>query len=173
MESKLICDGKFVFENKTICLPISLDIPNELNFEGNAFVKNIFLHVSLVCIGKIIEKYNISISDFENKIINDFCEFSKNNEIKEVKYTNNFKLALKKDKKTIVVMCDVLNLNKFFELINKKYNLNIEYPTLHVTLYTLPGKLGIFLVDSNDIKQYTKNITNPINNDIISLRKSE
>jgi len=162
MENELICNGEFVFSHKTICLTISLDIPSELDFEGNTFVKNTFLHVSLVCVGKIIEKNNILIPDFESKVINDFCEFSKNNEIKKVNYTDDFKFVSKEDKKTIVVMCDIPNLNKFFDLINKKYKLKIEYPPLHATLYTLPGKLGIFLTDSNDIKQFTKSITNPL-----------
>jgi hypothetical protein len=163
MKYKLICGNKFAFINKTICLLISLkDIPNKLIFKGNTYEVNDFLHVSLVCIGKIIEKHNILIPDFENKIVNDFCEFSKSNEIKLLSYTNDFKYAERDDLKTIIVMCEISNLNKFFELINKKYQLNIEYPPLHATLYKLPNKHGIFLTDSNDIKNLTKNIPNPI-----------
>jgi hypothetical protein len=60
------------------------------------------------------------------------------------------------------VRCNVSNLDKFFELINKKYGLNIEYPPAHVTLYTLKDKLGIFLTDNDDIKKLTKLIPNPI-----------
>ncbi|MFA6251113.1 MAG: hypothetical protein WC603_00575 [Candidatus Paceibacterota bacterium] len=163
MENKLICGDKFIYGDDTILLPISLNLPSKINFEGDTFVINTFLHVSLVCIEKIIEKYNVSLLDFENKIINDFCEFIQKNEIKKVNYTNDFKIAFKRDKKTIVVMCDVPNLNKFFDLINKKYGLNIEYPPLHVTLYTLPGKLGIFLTNSDDIQKLTKSIPNPLN----------
>src|ERR1035437_9505319 len=147
-----ICGGKFVFIHNTICLLVSFnDIPDQININGKTFVINTFLHVSLVCIGKIIEKYNVSTPDFENKIINDFCEFSKNNEIKKVEYTDNFKFVSKEDKETVVIMCKVPNLNEFFGLINKKYGLNIKYPPTHVTLYTLPDKLGIFLTDENDI----------------------
>ena len=46
--------------------------------------------------------------------------------------------------------------------MNKKYELNIEYPPTHVTLYKLPGKLGIFLTDKSDIKNLTRPIQNPI-----------
>ncbi len=165
MEYRTICGGKFIFEHNTICLSVSFsEMPDQVIFEGKTFVLNSFLHISLVCVGKIIEKYNISIQDFENKIINDFCEFSKNNEIKSVEYTNDFKFVTKKekDKETIVVMCNVPNLNKFFDLMNKKYEMNVEYPPTHVTLYTLPGKLGIFLIDNNDIKNLTRPIQNPI-----------
>jgi hypothetical protein len=163
MDRELICGGKFTFGHETISLLVSLkNMPGEITFEGNSFLVNDFLHVSLVCVGKIIEKYNIQIPGFKNKIIKDFCEFSDKNDIGPVLYTEDFRFAEKDDKKTVIVMCKVPNLDKFFELINKKYELNIEYPPTHVTLYKLPGKLGIFLIDSNDIKNLTKSITNPI-----------
>jgi hypothetical protein len=163
MERKTICEGKFVFGHNTISLPVFLkDVPNEITFEGETFLLNSFLHVSLVCVGKIVEKYNISILDFENNIINDFCEFSQNNDIGFTEYNNDFKFATQNDRETIVVMCKVSNLNKFFEFMNKKYGLSVEYPPTHVTLYKLPGKLGIFLTDVDDIKNLTKPISNPI-----------
>lgn len=159
---KLICENKYEFVFQTIGLPVELkNLPNELLMDGNTLLLKTKFHVSLVCIGKIIEKYNVSIHDFENKIVNDFCEFSKTYNIKVLEY-NDFKFVARDDLKTIIVMCKVSNLDKFFELINKKYKLNIEYPPTHVTLYTLEGKLGIFLTDSNDIKNLTKLIPNPI-----------
>lgn len=161
--NRLICGGKFVFSHNTICLLVSFNqIPDQIIFNEKTFVINTFLHVSLVCVSKIIEKYNVLIPNFENKIINDFCEFSRDNKVKKVEHTDDFKFVSKEDKETIIVMCKIPNLDKFFELINKKYELNIKYPPTHVTIYTLPGKLGIFLTDENDIKKLTKPIPNPI-----------
>jgi hypothetical protein len=34
-------------------------------------------------------------------------------------------------------MVDVSNLTHFFDQLNKKYQIKIEYPTTHVTLYTI------------------------------------
>ena len=62
----------------------------------------------------------------------------------------------------MIVTCEVSNINKFFDLINKKYGLNIKYPPAHVTLYTLKDSLGIYLIDSDDIKNLTVSIENPI-----------
>jgi hypothetical protein len=163
MDRKLICEGKFVFGHETISLLVSLkDMPSEIVFRGNTFLINDFLHVSLVCVGKIIEKHNVQIPDFKDEIIKDFCEFSSKNNIEPILYSNDYKFVEKEDKKTIVVMCKVPSLDKFFELINKKYKLTIEYPPTHVTLYKLPGKLGIFLTDQNDIKNFAEPISNPI-----------
>ena len=163
MDRKLICENRFQYTpNKVIGLPIQLEnLPNELRIEGNTLVLKNNFHVSLVCIGKIIEKYNISETDFENKIINDFCEFSKINKIEVLKY-NDFKFVQQDDLKSVVVMCDISNLDKFFKLMNEKYGLNVEYPPTHTTLYILESKLGIFLTDADDIKNLTKPISNPI-----------
>ena len=77
MDRELICGGKFVFGHETISLLVSLkDIPSKITFEENTFLVNDFLHISLVCIGKIIEKYNIQIPDFKDEMIKDFCEFA-------------------------------------------------------------------------------------------------
>lgn len=164
MDRKLICENKFQFNlrNKVIGLPIKLEnLPTNVVVEENTLILKEVFHVSLVCIGKIIEKYNISILDFENKIITDFCEFTKTNEIKVLEF-GDFKFVEQNDLKSIVVMCKISNLNKFFDLINKKYGLKIEYSPTHSTLYTLPCKLGIFLTDVNDIKNLTKLIPSPI-----------
>jgi len=150
MDKKLICNNKFEFVHHTIGLPVSLsNLPNEIIFEDNVFLLRSEHHVSLVCIGEIIKKYNITIINLEDKIINDFCEFSQINNISPVYYTNEFKFVARDDLRSI-------------DLINKKYNLSIEYPPTHVTLYTLESKLGIYLTDSNDIKNLTIPIPNPI-----------
>jgi hypothetical protein len=162
MEEKLIYDNKFKFRYHTIGLPVVLeDLPREIIFEENTLVLRPEFHVSLVCIGEIIKKHNITIPGFEDIIINDFCEFSQNNNI-NITYTNEFKFAERDDLKAIITMCKISNLNNFFDLINKKYLLSIEYPPTHITLYTPLSKLGIFLTDSSDINNLTKPISNPI-----------
>ena len=162
MENKLICNNKYGFKNQTIALPVSIEnLAGEIEMDGNILVVKPSFHVSLVCIGEIIKKHNIAIPDFENKIIADFCEFTETQDVKFLRYTNKFKFAARDDLKTIIVMCDVSNLDTFFDLINTKYSLNVEYPPTHVTLYTLPSKPGIFLSDSSDIEKFTSDIENP------------
>ena len=161
---KLICGNKFQYNipNKVIGLPVKFkNLPMLLKIENTDLVLKSSFHTSLICVGKIIEKYNVLIPDFENQVLDDFCEFSKSNEIKVLDY-GDFRFVQKDDLKTVVVMCNVLNLNKFFDLINKKYGLNIEYPPTHVSLYTLKDKHAIFLTNQDDIKNLTKPIPNPI-----------
>lgn len=164
MKTKLICEGKYWFSNETIGLPVALEnLSEEIKFKGETFYFPTPFHVSLVYIGKIIKKYNISIPDFQDKIINDFCDFTKTYSVKITRYNNEYKLAERNGLKTVVVMCEVSNIKFFFDLINKKYNLDIKYPTTHVTLFnTQKGKSGIYLMDMEDIKNFTIPIDNPI-----------
>ena len=163
--AKSICSGnKYLLAGQrgdSIVLPVSFaKLPSKISINGYVLIAKTEFHVSLVCIGKIIEKHNIKIPDFLEKVIEDFCEFSKHDKIDLIRYRNEFKFCTENKLRTVVVMCDIFNLNKFFDLINEKYKLEIEYPPTHVTLYTLTG-LGIFLTDSADIEKLTRPIENP------------
>lgn len=165
MKRPFICGGSkyTISATNTIGLPVSLgNLPGEITIEGNKLVAKTSFHVSLVCINEIVKKYHASISEFKDSVVKDFCDFTKANDVSLLNYLEEFKFAEEKDLKTIIVMCKVSNLDKFFQIINKTYGLKIEYPPTHVTLYTLPGKLGIFLTDKGDIRNLTKPIPNPV-----------
>ena len=165
MDKNFICGDKYTISaTNTISLSVVLgNLPNEVTINGTKLLLKSSFHVSLVCINEIIKKHSISIPGFIDSLINEFCDFVRENDINVLNYLEDFRFAEEADQKTIVIFCNVSKLKIFFELINKKYNLNIEYPPTHVTLYTLlPGKLGIFLTDADDIKNLTKPISNPI-----------
>lgn len=164
MERPFICGGNkyTISATNTIGFPVFLEnLPKEIIIGGNKLLLKSSFHVSLVCINEIIKKHNVSIKDFRDSIVKDFCDFTAGNDIRVLQY-KEFKYAEETNLKTVIVMCEMLNLSKFFEIINKKYGLKIEYPPTHVTLYAHDGKTGIFLTDSNDIKNLTKPISNPI-----------
>ena len=153
-----------------ISLPLSFDnLPEKIQVKGETLYTPTPYHISLVCIGIIKGKYNIGIPDFINKIVEDFCEFTKENKIEITRYKDEYRFVDdKQSKKTVVVMCEVSNLDKFFDFINQKYKLNIKYPAPHVTLYnTLKGKPGIPLIDEDDLKNFTTIIKNPIDINLI------
>lgn len=75
MNKQFICEeNKYIFQHRTIGLPVSfLNLPKTIQIEGYTLLLKSSFHISLVCIGKIIEKYNISTPEFENSVIKDFC----------------------------------------------------------------------------------------------------
>jgi len=144
-------------------LPVSLDnLPKQIEVEGCKLALKSNFHVSLVCIGKIIEKHKISIPDFENLIIKDFCDFIKNNDVSLIRYRDEFRFATENEEKSIVVMAEVSNIDKFFNILNEKYGLKAEVQPTHVTLYTLQPDIGIFITDSKNLEHLTKTIKSPI-----------
>ncbi len=163
---EFICEGeKYQLggpKTDTVELPAFFKgLPGKVEVEGHPlFLKEEF-HVTLVGTGKIIEKQNVQIPDFTDKIVNDFCEFVRENPVILLRYRNEFRFAAEEERRSVVVMCDVLNLDKFFESMNKKYGLAVECPPTHVTLYTLQPKGGIWLTTAADIKNLTKLIPNP------------
>lgn len=163
---KLIGDGKYQLggpNNDSLGLPVSppKNLPATIKANGYTLLRRTAFHVTLVAIGKIVERYDVAVPDFLSKIAADFLSFTSDNEIKLLQYRNEFRFAQQDDHRSIVVMCDVSNLEKFFTQMNEKYGLCVEYPPTHVTLYTLQPDAGIFLIDAHDIKQLTRPIEIP------------
>ena len=157
MEHKRICNSdKYIYEHDTIALPVTFsNLPEELIVEGETFFVKSEFHVSLVAIGKIIEKNSVATPDFKNQVIADFCEFVAENLIDIVGYNFEYRLVHDKALKSIILMCDVSGLDDFFFQMNEKYGLTLEVPPTHVTLYTSHRNIGIFVVDSGDIQKMT------------------
>lgn len=163
MKINNICGRYTISATNTISLPVSLgNLPDEIVINSNKLVLKSSFHVSLVCINEIIKKHRISIPEFRDAIVQDFCNFVKTSDVTLLNYLEDFKFVEENDQKTVVIMCEVSNIDKFFDLINKKYELNIEYQSTHVTLYnTLKGQPGISLMDSDEIKNLTQPIPRP------------
>jgi hypothetical protein len=164
--TKNICGGgKYILggpNEDAIGLPVSIShLPETIEVEGYTLLRKSTFHSTLICIGKIIEINKIEIPDFKKKVLADFCDFIQNNSIDIINFRDEFRFANEDEKRAVVVMCDISNLNKFFDLISEKYNLDLEYPPTHVTLYTLQPDKGVFLTGTEDIKTMAKPITNP------------
>ncbi len=150
-----------------IALPLNFpDLPKTIEVEEETLLLKDEFHVSLVCSEKIKDKFNVEDSDFIEKLNKDFSEFETEHEIKLTRFRDEYKLVEEENKKAVVCMCDIENLNEFFDLINKKYNLAIPYPPTHATMYTLQPNVGIFLTNDEDIARLAKPIANPLGKDL-------
>lgn len=149
-------------KNDTIGMPVNFSgLPQEIEIAGERLYRRSSFHVSLVCIGQIIEKYQVVIPDFINKVAADFRRFSRENNISFLGCRDEFRFARQDKLSSVIVMCDISNLNKFFDLLNRKYSLNVSYQPTHITLYTRQPDKGIYLTDEDDLNKFTKLIRNP------------
>lgn len=159
-----ICDNeKYTITNtKTIILSLSLDVdPKQVSIEGSALLLKSKFHVTLLPIQQLIERYAINIPNFETSAVEDFCQYVKENPIKFLSFSNEYRLVSQNNLKTLVVMCEVTNYDGLFALINKKYSLAMEVPRTHVTIYSSEPDKGTYLINSKDIQQITKIVDVP------------
>lgn len=159
-----ICDNdKYnITSTQTIILPLSLGVdPKSVSVDGSTLLLKSKFHVTLLPIQQLIERYAINIPNFETSVVEDFCQYVKENPIELVSFSNEYRVVSQNNLKTLVVMCEVTNYDGLFALINKRYNLNMEVPRTHVTIYSSEPDKGIYLINSDDIQQITKIVDIP------------
>jgi len=152
-----ICNSKkYTGGSSYISLPIdSPDLPKEIVVDGISLSLKEELHVSLFCVKNVLSKYkNLTEEEIEKA----FCEFISSNDISFLKYTGEFKIASFEERKSVVGLCEISNLEKLFKHMREKLNIEINTQPTHVTLYTLQSNKGIGLNNQNDIEEKTSEI---------------
>lgn len=165
--SEFICGGeKYELggtKSRTIGMIVHPEgLPPSIEVEAYTLQLKTAFHVSLVFMDEIVRKYGVTDPEFKDKVIADFCEFVAANPVELVRYRNEYRFMSADERRSVIVMCDVSNLDKFFDLLNKKYSLSVEYPPTHVTLYTLQLNVGIFMTDSDELEKLSKIIPAPV-----------
>jgi len=132
---------KYKFDDDYIYLSLAIEnLPPKLNVSGYELSAKEEFHCSLVCIRDLKEKYG---DDVEEKILNLFHDFVSKNDTTFIKYRNEFRLVQRGERVSVIVMCDISNIDKFFKLMNQELGIESEIPPTHVTIYTLQPNMGI------------------------------
>ncbi len=150
-----ICGGsKYIYQRGYIYLPINLDVstlPKQVLVEGeNLSLKSSF-HTSLVCVKDILAQN--SIEGLEQKIIDLFCKFVSENEVSFAGFKNEFRFAQLDERKSVVALCSVSNLEIFFKTLNLDLHMQVPLQPTHVTLYTLQPDAGIGLNNDQELRE--------------------
>lgn len=159
-----ICNGnKYRYSKGYIGLPIEINasLPKEIGVESNTLTIKSSFHISLVCVKNILNQN--SREGLEKKIIESFCKFTTENDISFIRFTDEFRFAISEGRKTIVAMCEVSNLNKFFRLLSEELGVEVPTQPTHVTLYTLQPDLGIGLNSQEELEDKSKVVKVDIN----------
>lgn len=167
MNRGYICDGEeYTYKKGYIALPVRIDgLPPSVEITRVDLQVKTSFHVSLLCVKNLIEKYGEQI---EEKIISTFCDFVVKRELNLERYQNEFRFAQRAndDKKTLVVMVDISNINEFFEELRKRLDIEVDVQPTHVTLYTLKLDEGIGINGQEDLKNLTEVVTDQVPEEI-------
>jgi serine protease inhibitor len=166
-----ICESeKHKYSKGYLYLPINLNVeklPENITIQDTQLQIKSSFHVSLICIKNI--EQDSGTENIGEKIINLFCEFIKENDINFDGFTGEFRFAKREedDRRSLVGMCNISNLNNFFDKINSDLGLNIPYQPTHVSLYTLVPDEAIGLNSLEDILSMTIDISHELPKDLV------
>ncbi len=127
-----------------IQLPIILDqiyqLPPGLYVQDYELLLKDEFHCSLICLREFKNKYGLGI---ERKIIDLFNDFAGNHPIALVKFQDDLRLVRRKERVSVISLCEISNIDRLYELLNEKLGIVEVAPPTHVTLYTLQPNSGI------------------------------
>lgn len=158
-ERNYICNGnKFTYSKGYIALPVEIgNLPESILLEGEVLQKRSSFHVSLLCIKNLIEKHG----GVEKRILDFFCSFAKKHDISFVKYSGEFRLATSEERKSVIALCEVSNLEEFSESLGRELGIEIPSQPTHVTLYTRQLNIGIGLNSRTDMNEKSVSVRVP------------
>jgi hypothetical protein len=156
---KLICNSSNItYDKGYIALWCKdYDLPDTVEIDDDTLLKKDHFHVSLLCVNNILE----TKSDIEEEIIQHFCDFTQENEIEFNGFTKEFRLATREERKSVVAMCKVSNLEAFAEYLTEKIGFSVAPQPTHVTIYTLQHNMGIGLNSPEELEEKSKPIEMP------------
>jgi hypothetical protein len=164
----------YFYETGYIYLPVDLPLdilPEHLIVSDNSpsFIRKDKFHVSLVCPKVILEKLpEERQSDTEQKIVNIFAHYVKEYPIQLLSFKDEFRLAKRGEKQSVIIMCNTSNITELYKLLSIEIGQNIPIMPGHITLYTLQKNAGIGIRDDQELAE-TQIITN---NELSLLRKT-
>jgi 16S rRNA (adenine1518-N6/adenine1519-N6)-dimethyltransferase len=133
------------------------DLPDTIEIEGDTLTKKDHFHVSLLCVKNILETH----PGKEEEIIQHFCDFTQEHEIKFSGFTKEFRLATREERKSIIAMCKVSNLEAFAQHLSEKIGMEVAIQPTHVTIYTLQHNMGIGLNSPEELEEKSKLVDVP------------
>lgn len=131
--------------------------------ENNMMIVKFEFHISLVWVGKLSKMvYPKNKDKIKKEMIAEFEKFTEEYSLENYKLTKELRLVKKGDRKTIIVMAKVPNLDIFFDKLSQKYDIKLPLQPTHITLYTLPtDKIGIGILSDEELQKYSKPINIP------------
>lgn len=135
----------------------NFDIPETFEIADETLLRKTNFHVSLLCVKNILEIK----PELEAEVLQHFCTFIEDNEMKFEGFTNEFRLAEYEKRKSIVALCNVSNLHMFAKYLTEKIGMSVAAQPAHVTLYTLQPDAGIGLNSKEDMERKSSLIEVP------------
>lgn len=139
-----------------------LGLPESIIVDHNRLIRKKEFHITTINIQKISELIDKDNSKrVMSEIVEEFKKFLQKHKLDRFHLTNNFRFVQRNEEMTVIVMCDLIGVPKFFDLLRKKYNKTIPTQPFHITLYTLNSRYGIGILSDEILHQISRPIELP------------
>ncbi len=160
---------KYNYKNGYISLPVDdqrlKQLPESFIVESEELMLRSDFHISIMAVkhlAPIIDSNNME--DVSQQLVQDFMEFSKNNDLVSYQFTNELRLVKKGDRTSIVVMVKLENIDKLFDFLRKKHSVDLPTQPTHITLYTLGSNRGIGILSAQKLAEMSSIIPESVLN---------
>ncbi|MEK7170933.1 MAG: hypothetical protein AAB774_01335 [Patescibacteria group bacterium] len=140
-----------------------LKIAPEIEVDGEKLVAKPEFHLSIFSVKKyapiLAEKLGVTLEEAEEKILEESNHLLIEMPISISRFKDEVRVAEKRDKKTVIIMCETSGAEEFFAGMRKALDLEIPTQPFHVTLYTRPNGLGIGLASAQEVADQTRLLT--------------
>lgn len=172
MNTKFICNqNKHTYSKGYLALPLQITgLPKGVEINGNLLQLKSSFHVSLLCVKNLIKKYG---EEIENQILDIFCKFTNEHDVSFIGYKDEFRFVVREsdNKKTLVVMVNISNIEEFFQVLRDELDIEVDTQPTHITLYTLNLDEGIGINGQKDLENLTEIVTEKVPDDIKNVCK--
>ncbi len=144
-------------------IPPIIKLPEKIELKGHTlYVKDEF-HITLLNVKFLAEIINpTNYETIKNQLLQEFDDFIQTHSLANYTVTNELRFVQENDKKTLVVIAHVDNLDELFELLSQKFSVNLPRQVAHVTLYRHPKNfIGIPINSAEALRSISQPITVP------------
>lgn len=135
-------------------------LPESIAIDGEILPVQPEHHITLLCAIELAEAVADSVADIEptlQSIVKAFVEFESEHRLDNYDIGDNFYVVEDEDRKSLVVDCQVPNLDKLFDKLDEFYDYKFARQWPHITLYARYNE-GIGISSSERFSELTRPI---------------
>lgn len=133
-------------------VPYPPELPEQITVYGQTLFRKSELHVSLMALKHLVPLINAANHTVsEEDLVQDFLNYQAEHDLSTFHSTHTYRYVTRKERKTVVGMVDVPNIDGLFDSLQRKYATAIPTQPTHVTLYTLQPEMGIGILSQEEL----------------------
>lgn len=148
-----------------IILPIGMDefqLPPSIEAEGLTLILKEEVHISLVSLKSILPVIRETNGEVEEShLVQDFLDFQQKEELSKYRLLNELRFVEREERRTVVVMAEVVGLEELFGHYRAKYGVDIPTQPAHATLYTLQPEVAIGINSRAELETISRPVEVP------------